>query len=419
MTAPIAIALTDLCYALFAVLALPVWLPRMFLRGKLRTDWPARLGRGDAIARGARPRVLIHAVSVGEVNAIRGLVERLANDRMQPEIVVSVTTDTGIARAQALFGGRHAVVRTPFDFSFAVRRWLDRTRPDLLVLVELELWPNMTRLARMRGVPVAVVNGRLSERSIGRYRRVRALVRGMFSRAEIVMAQNKAYAERFAELGAPEVLVSGNMKWDAIAIRDTVPGVDTLMEEMGVPAGVPVLVAGSTEPGEELLLRDALPDGVRLVIAPRKPEWWDGAAANLPGCVRRSRGERGGADTRHYLLDTIGELGMAYAMADVVVMGRSFGRLYGSDPIEPASLGRPVVIGPRVADFREVVALLADGGGLLQIEASELKATLAELFARPDRRAEIARNARAVIRREQGGTARTAEVLLAMLASRA
>jgi len=411
--------LTDICYALGAIVALPIWLPRMIWKGKIRTDWPARLGRGDALPRTARPRVVIHAVSVGEVNAIRGLVERLANDRMQPEVVVSVTTDTGIARAQALFGARHAVVRTPFDFSPAVRRWLDRTKPDLLVLVELELWPNMTRFARARGIPVAVVNGRLSDRSISRYRRVRALVRGMFARAEIVLAQNKAYAERFAELGAPEVLVSGNMKWDSIAIRETVPGVETLAEEMGLAPGAPVVVAGSTEPGEEILLRDALPPGVRLVIAPRKPEWWDGVAANLPGCVRRSRKERGGPDTRHYLLDTIGELSTAYALADVVVMGRSFGRLYGSDPIEPASLGRPVVIGPRVADFREVVDAFVEGGGIVQVGADELPATLSRLTADAGARAEVARKARAVIRAQQGGTARTAEVLLAMLASRA
>ncbi|MEY5031839.1 MAG: 3-deoxy-D-manno-octulosonic acid transferase, partial [Planctomycetota bacterium] len=348
-----ATALTDLCYAIVAIATLPVWLLRMAWTGKLRTDWPARLGRGADVARTGRPRVLIHAVSVGEVNAIRGLVERLANDRMQPEIVVSVTTDTGIARARALFGARHAVVRTPFDFSFAVRRWFDRTRPDLLVLVELELWPNMTRIARARGVPVAVVNGRLSDRSIRRYRRVRGLVRGMFARADLVIAQNKAYAERFAELGAGEVLVSGNMKWDSIAIRDTVAGAEALAAELGLAVGAaaaPVIVAGSTEPGEEHLLREALVDpalsDVRLVIAPRKPEWWDGVAANLPGCVRRSRKERGGADTRFFLLDTIGELSTAYALADVVVMGRSFGRLYGSDPIEPASLGRAVVIGP-------------------------------------------------------------------------
>ena len=411
--------LTDICYALGAIVALPIWLPRMVWKGKIRTDWPARLGRGAELPRSERPRVLIHAVSVGEVNAIRGLVERLANDRMRPEIVVSVTTDTGIARAQALFGANHAVVRTPFDFSPAVRRWLDRTKPDLLVLVELELWPNMTRLARARGVSVAVVNGRLSDRSISRYRRVRALVRGMFARAEIVLAQNKAYAERFVELGASEVLVSGNMKWDSIAIRETVPGAEKLADEMGLAPGAPVGVAGSTEPGAETLLRDALPPGVRLVIAPRKPEWWDGVAANLPGCVRRSRKERGGPDTRFYLLDTIGELSTAYALADVVVMGRSFGRLYGSDPIEPASLGRPVVIGPRVADFREVVDAFVEGGGIVQVGAGELASTLGHLAGDAGARSEVARKARAVIRAQQGGTARTAEVLLAMLASRA
>jgi 3-deoxy-D-manno-octulosonic-acid transferase len=182
---------------------------------------------------------------------------------------------------------------------------------------------------------------------------------------------------------------------------------------------VPVVVAGSTEPGEELLLREALPDGVRLVIAPRKPEWWDGVAANLPGCVRRSRKEQGGADARYYVLDTIGELGMAYSFADVVVMGRSFGRLYGSDPIEPASLGKPVVIGPRVQDFKDVVAAFRARGGIVQCEAGELRAVLARLFDDPAHRAAVAARGRDTIREEQGGSARTAEVLLSMLPSRA
>lgn len=406
---------TDVVYFIGALVASPLWLTRMVATGKIKTDWRARLGFGEALARTARPRILIHAVSVGEVNAIRGLVERLAAEGAAPDIVVSATTDTGFARATALFGARHSVVRTPFDFTGAVGRWFARIEPDLLVLVELELWPNMTRLAEDAGVPVVVVNGRLSDRSIVRYRRVKPLVAGMFARATAVLAQNPVYASRFTELGAREVLVSGNMKWDSIAIRDEVPGAAALREELGLPQGVPVLVAGSTEPGEELLLRDALPEGVRLVIAPRKPEWWDGVAANLPGCVRRSRKERGGADTRFYLLDTIGELGMAYSFADVVVMGRSFGKLYGSDPIEPASLGKPVVIGPRVHDFRDVVAAFKARDGIVQCEASELKAVLARLFADADERAAIAARARDAIREEQGGSARTAEVLLSML----
>jgi 3-deoxy-D-manno-octulosonic-acid transferase len=397
----------------------PFILARMWWTGKLRTDWRARFGEGLVHPRTARPRVLIHGVSVGEVNAVRGLVARLAADRLRPEIFVSSTTETGFQRAQALFGRSHQVVRTPIDFTFAMRHWLDRVQPDVLILVELELWPNMTRLAELRGIPVVVVNGRLSDRSIRRYRRIERFVRGMFGRATIVLAQNRASADRFAELGSTEVLVSGNMKWDSIEITDDVPGAARLREELGIPKGAPLVVAGSTEPGEEILLRDALPEGARLLIAPRKPEWFDGVAANLPGCVRRSTKERGTAETRFFVLDTIGELRMAYALADLVVMGRSFGRLYGSDPIEPASLGKPVVIGPRVADFRDVVDAFLARGGIVQIDATALTATLAELLADPRKRAEIAFRARETIRREQGGTARTAEVLLAMLATHA
>ncbi|MFM1823483.1 MAG: 3-deoxy-D-manno-octulosonic-acid transferase [Planctomycetota bacterium] len=416
----------DLAYLAFLLVAWPILLARMAWKGKLRTDWGGRFGFGEALPRraaGGRARILIHAVSVGEVNAIRGLVERLsaatdAAAAAPPEVVVSTTTDTGFARARALFGGRHAVMRTPFDLSFAVRRWLARADADLLVLVELELWPNMTRLAEARGMPVVVVNGRLSDRSIRRYRRVRALVRGMFARATVVLAQSRVVADRFAELGARETFVTGNMKWDSIAIRDGVPGAEAFAESFGLPTDAPLVVAGSTEPGEEILLRDALPAGARLLIAPRKPEWWDGVAANLPGCVRRSKGERGGDTTRYFLLDTIGELSTAYALADAVVMGRSFGRLYGSDPIEPASLGKPVVIGPRVADFREVVEAFKARGGLLQVEAAALAPTLARLLSEEPFRRTVAAAGVETIRREQGGTARTAEVLLSMLPSR-
>lgn len=411
--------LTDLAYFLAALLTFPLWITRMWWTGKIRTDWRARFGEGAVHPRTQRPRVLIHGVSVGEVNAIRGLVMRLAGDRLRPEIFVSSTTDTGFQRAEALFARSHQVVRTPLDFTFAMRHWLDRVQPDLIVLVELELWPNMTRLAEMRGIPVVVVNGRLSDRSIRRYRRVQRFVRGMFERATIVLAQNRASADRFSELGAPEVLVTGNMKWDSVEIADEVPGSSQLREELGIPKGVPLVVAGSTEPGEEVLLRDALPEGARLLIAPRKPEWFDGVCANLPGCVRRSRKEQGTIDTRFFVLDTIGELRMAYALADVVVMGRSFGKLYGSDPIEPASLGKPVVIGPRVADFRDVVEAFLKHGGIVQIAGGELQSTLSELVSDPRKRAEIAYRGREAIRREQGGTSRTSEVLLALLATRA
>ncbi len=416
------LALTDLCYAIAVIVSAPVWLLRMISTGKIRTDWPARLGRGATRAPSPSPCIVIHAVSVGEVNAIRGLVTRLAADSCKPEIVISVSTDTGIARAQSLYGAQHTVVRTPFDFSFATRMWLDRLRPDLLVLVELELWPNMTRLAHARSIPVVVVNGRLSDRSIRGYRRARFFVRSMFARATMVLAQSTVSAERFAEMGVEEVLVSGNMKWDSVAIADSVPGATQLAREMGIPPSARLIVVGSCEPGEEILVRDALlhPSlaDVRALIAPRKPEWFDAVAANLPGCVRRSRHEVGNNETKFYLLDTIGELRMAYALAEVVVIGRSFGKLYGSDPIEPASLGKAVIIGPRVADFRDVVETLRNARAIRQVSADELLPTLIVLMNDLAARMVLAAKARETIRREQGATARTAEILLTMLASR-
>lgn len=410
-----AAVLLDIAYLVFLVLASPV-LAILAWRGRLSLDREMWLGRGAAIPREdqrAVRRILIHAVSVGEVNAIRGLVQELRRTTPAPEIVVSSATNAGLARAKELFGASLPVVRSPMDFSFAVRRWLRRADADVLVTVELELWPNMTQLAAKRGMPIVVINGRLSDRSIRRYRRVRWLLTSMFRRATVVLAQNRDYAERFSEMGALDVRVTGNMKWDSVAIRDAVPGAVALASELGLPVGAPLVVAGSTEPGEELLLRDALPDGARLLIAPRQPAWWDGVATNLPGCVRRSRGERGSPETRYFVLDTIGELGMAYSLATVVVIGRSFGKLYGSDPVEPAALGKPVIIGPRVADFREVVATLRMSGGIVQVDTAGLRPALAEMCASAARRTEVAAAARQTIVREQGATMRTVEVILA------
>jgi 3-deoxy-D-manno-octulosonic-acid transferase len=190
--------LVDAAYVLAAAVTAPVWLWPRSRAGKLRTDWQARLGRIAAVpGREGRPRVLIHAVSVGEVNALRHLVDRLERAPLKPEIVISVTTDTGIARARSLFGGRHDVVRYPFDLSWAVDSFLEATLPDVVALVELEVWPNFVRACGSRHIPVCVINGRLSERSFRRYRHVRPLLRPTFARLAAVAAQSDPYAERF------------------------------------------------------------------------------------------------------------------------------------------------------------------------------------------------------------------------------
>ncbi len=408
----------DALYLTGAVALSPWW------ARKTRGDWKARFGHTDPLPPSApsRPRILLHAVSVGEVAALRHLVPLLAP---RCELVISVGTDTGIARARELFAASASVVRYPVDFSRCVRRFLDAVKPDAVGLVELELWPNFVAACGRRGIPVAVINGRLSERSFRGYSRVRPLLRRTFASLAVAAVQDAEYAERFRAMGVPadRVQVTGSMKWDAARIEDHVPGAVELGREMGIDPARPLIVAGSTAEDEEALLHAACPPGVQLLCAPRKPEHFDWAARALPGCVRRSR------PTPHaptasappggrFLLDTIGELRKAYALADVVVVGRSFGSLYGSDPIEPAALGKPVVIGPAVKDFESIVRTLAGGPGeavgLVRTTRDRLAAELSGLLADPARRAKIARTARDRIRAHQGASARHAELLLAL-----
>jgi 3-deoxy-D-manno-octulosonic-acid transferase len=401
-------------YLVAALLLAPVWLVGRFRTGKLRTDWGGRFGRTGVLSEPKGPRVLVHAVSVGEVNAIRGLVTRLRDGGAEP--VISVTTDTGHARALALFGDRSAVVRYPLDFSWAVRRFLRSVRPRAVVLVELEVWPNFTAACRRSGVPVCVVNGRLTARSFSRYRRLGRLIRPTFGRLAFAAVQSEAYARRFVALGTAgdSVHVTGTMKWDSAELKPDTAAAEALAASMGIDRERPLVVAGSTAPGEHELLREAVPEGVQLLCAPRRPEWFDRAAQELPGCVRRSAGDRG-SPTGRYLLDTIGELRAAYALADVAVVGRSFFDLHGSDMMEPIGLGRPTIVGPSVSDFQDTVDVLLAADALVQCTRDHLPAEIRRLLEDDDRRAELVRNAAREIERRRGATDRSAALIRPLL----
>ena len=407
-------ALVDAAYAAGLVAASPLLAWKLLHGPKRRSDWPARLGRGGALpAPRIGGRVLIHAVSVGEVNAARQLVETLTRNH---DVVLSATTDTGFARAQQLFGQRIAVVRYPLDAGFAVERFLDRIRPTLVALMELEAWPNFIESCRRRGIPVGVVNGRLSERSFTRYRFARPVLRSMFGSLAFVCAQTDAYADRFVAMGTPRdrVQVTGTMKWDTAQVADQVEGSYALAAAMGIDMSRPLVVAGSTAPDEEAMLHAIVPSGTQLLCAPRRPEWFDIAAAAMPGCVRRSRGGGSPASDR-FLLDTIGELRKAYALATVVVVGRSFGELHGSDMMEPVALGKATLIGPRYGDFVDTAEKLVAAGGLRVTSRHEIARDLAALLADAPAREDMARAGRTVIAREQGATARHAALLSHLL----
>ena len=402
----------DAAYLAAAILASPVWLPRMMSTGKIRTDWPARFGRGEVLPKASRRRVLLHAVSVGEVNATDLLVDQLQDHETEIEPVVATTTDTGFARAKALFDGRCEVVRYPFDTSGAVRRLFDRVRPDAIGLVELEVWPNFLREAAKRHIPVAVVNGRLSERSHRRYARIAPIARRLFDRLAIAAVQDETYAARFRSMGVgPNRLeITGNMKWDTARISDEVPGAAEFAASMGIDRNRPLVVAGSTAPIEHAMLHQAVGDGVQLLCAPRKPEWFDDAAGALPGCARRSHRDTGSRSGR-FLLDTIGELRLAYALADVVVIGRTFGDLGGSDMIEPIALGKPTIIGPDVTNFAAIATDLLEAGGLIQTTPEQLPHEINALLTDTSRAQRLVRDGRSFIRTRQGATTRHAEIL--------
>ncbi len=400
--------LLDMLYLLAAVATSPVWLTRMIRTGKIRTDWRGRFGHVQSLTKTNAPRILLHAVSVGEVNAVRALVSQLADQAQPVDIVIATTTDTGYARAKALFGDLHSVVRYPFDFSHAVGRFLDAVQPDAVALVELEVWPNFVALCQKRHIPVCVINGRLTGRSYARYRYIKPLIARAFNSLRFASVQNEQYAKRFQALGVPSerLHITGTMKWDTAAIANTVASSQELAAQLGIDLDKPLIVAGSTAPGEHELLISAVPEGVQLLCAPRRPEWFEQAAEAMQDCIRRTGLPGQSTNSGRFLLDTIGELRQAYALADIVVVGRSFGTLHGSDMMEPIALGKPTVIGPAVADFQDTMDALLAGDGIIQTTDEKLGYTLRDLLANPDRRRELAANGRAVIRAHQGATAR-------------
>jgi 3-deoxy-D-manno-octulosonic-acid transferase len=464
----------DICHLLAALLVAPFLLYRSITTGKYRRGWGQRFGHVPPLPRSPAlplspsptlppPRVWVHAVSVGEVNAVRGLIAAWRARLPELEVVVSATTDTGHARASELFPDS-PVIRYPLDFSRCVRRALDRIQPDLIVLVELEVWYHMVTTAAARRIPVAVVNGRLSERSVRLFGWIRPVARRMFRSLAWVGAQDEAYAERFRKLGVPaeRVSVTGSLKWDNAAV-DGVAGAEELATGMGIDRQRPLWVCGSTGPGEEEAILRAFKmlgerhPGLQLALIPRKPERFDEVAGLIHragfACIRRServegasvnsavggRGSGGWGPVTQtpnpkpqtpnpkpapvFLGDTMGELRKFYALADVVFVGRTLAAMGGSDLMEVAGLGRPMVVGPHTENFADALQQLqsADAVRIVphDLESPTVAEHLAEavggLLESPESAARLAANARGVVQRNRGATERTLGRLMEML----
>ncbi len=423
--------LLDLAYAAAAPVAIPLLLRKSWKTGKYRSGVTERLGMGEEPLPAPLPggrTLLLHCVSVGELNSVQTLIKRLLAADARLRIVVTTGTDTGTDRARKLFplaaGQRVFAVRFPFDFSFAVERLLDRVQPDAIALVELETWPNFLEIAHDRGIPIAIVNGRISDRSFPRYRLIRPLMAGMLKKVSWVGAQTQTIAKRFSALGAEDVEVIPTLKYDNAAVADHVPGQEVLARAMGLSPGMRLVVGGSTGPGEENLLLDMYAElrekfsDLRLAIVPRHPE----VVAQVVRAIQRRdlvpvlRTERPDSPTggplmesrQVFVLDTMGELRKLYALSFAVFVGRSLIKKGGggSDMIEVAALGKACCFGPYTANFAEVVEMLIEGGGAQKVQGDvELTRTIERWLADPQSAAEMGRRAQELIKTQQAAHA--------------
>lgn len=421
----------NLLIILGLVITAPWWLWRVARTEKYREGLRERLGMVPARLRGSatdRAAIWLHAVSVGEVLAISRLVSEMETAFPDHRVLISTTTRTGQALARERFGAER-VFYCPLDLPWATRAYLRALRPQMLILAETEFWPNLLSGCFRRGVPVAVVNARVSDRSWPRYRKLRLLWRPLLSRLSAVLAQTPTDAERLRAIGcrADRVSVGGNLKFD---IRAAQPAEATRLIQKLTP-GLRVVVAGSTLDGEEDLLLQSWRRLIQsdpnlvLVLAPRHPERFSAVASLLEASgvpwLRRSEWKREQFQPRLLkpgqivLLDTIGELASVYSIAGVAFVGGSLVPAGGHNPLEPAQFGVPIVMGPHYANFRAICDDLLAHDAMRVVQGDDLTRTLLELLRNRAAAEAMGARARQVFEAQAGATARCVAAIRALL----
>jgi 3-deoxy-D-manno-octulosonic-acid transferase len=420
--------LLNFLYLLVLLVLSPWLLYKALTTGKYRRGLWSKF-TGSALARqGQAPCIWFHGVSVGEIHLLRQVVARFRQRHPDWECVLSTTTDTGLEEARKHFADL-PVFWWPLDFSWAVRRALRRVRPNLIVLAEGELWPNFLLATKRYGVPVAVINGRMSPRSLRRYQRLGSLFRGLFRLPDLFAMQTEDYAAAVRALGAAaeRVHVTGSVKYDGVELNRDNPRTRELARLLGVGPDDLIWVAGSTQAPEEEIalnvyrrLKDECPR-LRLLLVPRQRERFDEVArllerSSLP-FVRRSRlaprSSLPAPRSSVVLVDTIGELGALWGLADVAYVGGSLdGRRGGQNMIEPAAYGAAVLFGPHVWNFRDTVDRLLEAGAAVQVaDAAALEAAVQRLLGDMAERGRLGTAARQFVLRQQGATQRTLKLV--------
>lgn len=410
---------------LVLLLALPYFLFTGFLRGKYVVNFPVRAGR--FAHRGEPHDLWIHAVSVGETLAAKPIVDEILRQRPETSIVFTTTTITGQAQARRLYPDA-TVTYFPFDFAFAVRRFLDHHRPRAFATMETEIWPNVTRLSKSRGLRLLLANGRISDRSFPRYRAFRGVVRHVLRKYDRILARETTDRDRFVAMGAPPeiVEVSGNVKFD-YQEDDTPLEIAPQLEEM--IGGRKVIVLGSTMEGEDEALLPEI-EGllaqhrVFVVIAPRKPERFEMVAGLLATSqlrfVRRSELPVAGSQLPApdvLLLDTFGELARIYRYATAAFIGGTLMPTGGHNPIEAAAYGVPVCFGPSMSNFREIAHVFLRNEAAAEVRtAADVAEFAAKMIEQPELQRAWGDRARHTVLQNRGASERTARRIVELLA---
>ena len=411
-------------YSLALYALLPVTIYHLVWRGFRHPAYLSRWNEryavyGDDVAPDtiAQRTLWVHAVSVGEVAAATALINALLKKYPGRRMVVTSITPTGSERVQALWGGLVEHVYLPYDLPGAVGRFLDRYKPSQALIMETELWPNLLFGCRDRGIPVAILNARLSERSLRGYRVLAPLVSRALRTVARICAQTSADGERFIALGArPEaVVVTGNLKFDVAEREDTAVFVDTFRRHAGKRM---VWIAASTHPEEELpvllahrRLRRRWPD-LLLLWAPRHPERFRPVIDRLKSAglrtATRSADRMAGPEDAAFVIDTLGELPIFFGASDVAFVGGSLQDIGGHNLLEPAAAGVPIVTGPHLHNFAEIADALQQVGALMVVDSEEgLGDALDTLLDNPALRATMGEAGRALAESGRGALART------------
>lgn len=417
-------------YTLLFHLGLPLLALRLYLRARKAPAYAERVGERFArnLPAMASGGIWVHAVSVGESIAAAPMVRALLEAYPALPVTLTCMTPTGSERIRAMFADEPRVQHCylPYDLPWAVRGFLDRVRPRLGIVMETELWPNLIHQCAKRGIPVALANARLSERSARGYARFAKLTRPMLGEMSLIAVQTETEAQRFRDLGAPPecVRVTGSIKFDLKIDEQLLPRAQALRAQWGASQR-PVWIAASTHEGEDASILEAhrrvlqAHGDALLILVPRHPERFDAVAAQCREgftSVRRSSGEPVLAQTQVLVGDSMGELLFLYALADIAFVGGSLIERGGHNPLEPAALRLPVLMGPHVFNFLEIGAMLREAGALQQVEdAQELAQAVLRLIESPQEARRMGEAGRAVMQANQGALRRLLEGIAGLM----